>query len=421
MEAVVRAREIGKESEVRSYCRNFPVLFDRALGVYLYDSVGNRFLDFLSGCGSLNYGHNNPALKDALLAYLADDGVTMSMDMRTTVKERFIEFFHAIILEPRGFSYKLQFPGPTGTNAIEAAVKLARKVTGRSNVICFTNGFHGCTLGALALTGSAHHRSSSHGHLHNVTRMPYDGYFDDGVDTSDMLETMLDDPSSGVDAPAAIIFEVVQGEGGLNACSPIWAQKIQALARRHGAALIIDDIQAGCGRTGNFFSFEPFDIRPDMICLAKAISGFGLPMSLVLLGPEWDAWSPGEHNGTFRGNNLAFLTASEALKIFWQDDRFECDVQSKVELLRARLSQLAQSHGLSLKGRGLMSGLAFKSGVEARAVQSACFERRLVIECSGPDDEVLKPLPALTISDDELAEGLNTISASIDQTLGASA
>lgn len=371
METVVRSREVVREydvsieSEVRSYCRNFPILVDRAQGAYLYDSAGNRFLDFLSGCGSLNYGHNNPLLKDALLAYLADDGVTMSMDMRTTMKERFIESFDTIILKPRGLSYKLQFPGPTGTNAIEAAVKLARKVTGRSDVICFTNGFHGCTLGALALTGSAHHRSSSHGHLHHVTRMPYDGYFGDGIDTSNMLEAMLDDPSSGIDAPAAIILEVVQGEGGLNTCSQAWGQKIEALAHRYGAALIIDDIQAGCGRTGCFFSFETFGIRPDMICLAKSISGYGLPMSLVLLAPEWDAWSPGEHNGTFRGNNLAFLTAGEALRMFWRDDSFERDVRRKAKLLRARLGELAEAHGLRLKGRGLMSGLAFESGAEA--------------------------------------------------------
>ncbi|MGE3143174.1 MAG: aminotransferase class III-fold pyridoxal phosphate-dependent enzyme, partial [Hyphomonadaceae bacterium] len=220
------------ESRVRSYARSFPAVFDRAQGPFMYDKAGRAYLDFLSGCATLNYGHNHPALKQALIDYVAGDGLTHSLDMHSAAKEAFLDSFDKRILKPRGLSYRVQFPGPTGANAVEAALKLARKVTGRTNVIAFTNGFHGVTLGALAATGNKHHRGGAAMPLGGVTRAAYDGYFGASTETAAQLEKMLDDPSSGVDAPAPLIVETVQGEGGLNVASARWLRAIERIARK---------------------------------------------------------------------------------------------------------------------------------------------------------------------------------------------
>lgn len=400
------------ESAVRSYSRSFPKVFARARGAHLYDKDGNRYLDFLMGCSSLNYGHNHPELKAALLDYIANDGVTHSLDLYSDSKARLLREFHDIILEPRGLDHVVQFPGPTGANAVEAGLKLARKVTGRQNVIAFTNGFHGVTLGALACTGNEHHRGGAGVDLGGVTRMPYDGYFGEGVDTADYLDKMLSDPSSGIDAPAAVILETVQGEGGLNAASPEWLKRVADIARRHGALLIVDDIQAGVGRTGTFFSFEAAGIEPDIVTLAKSISGYGLPMALVLISRKFDQWAPGEHNGTFRGNCHAFVTAAAALRTFWKDREFEADVRARSDQLHDRLSTIVRKYGsakMSLKGRGMMRGIEFDSGETAAGIVKASFEKGLIIETSGPDDEVVKCLAPLTISAGELDRGLRIL------------
>ncbi|MGJ8626371.1 MAG: diaminobutyrate--2-oxoglutarate transaminase [Sulfitobacter sp.] len=403
------------ESAVRSYCRAFPAVFEKAESSLLRTQSGESYLDFLMGCGSLNYGHNNPLLKEALIKYITDSGVCMTMDMHTVAKERFLSLFVQFILKPRNLDYVVQFPGPTGANAIEAAIKLARKVTKRTNIVSFTNGFHGCSLGALSLTGSGYHRESSAALLTNVTRMPYDGYLGLDIDTADMLEKLLDDPSSGVDAPAAIVMEAVQGEGGLNCARASWAQKIAAIAKKHGTLLIIDDIQAGVGRTGSFFSFEPLGITPDIICLAKAISGYGLPMALTLVRPEYDCWSPGEHNGTFRGNNLAFVTGAEAITNFWSDDALLKNVATLSDQITACFETFANGDDLWIKGRGLMTGLAFADPVKAKKVQETCFENFLILELCGPRDEVLKPLPSLLATQGDVAAGLEIISDAIKQ------
>ena len=196
-------------------------------------------------------------MKKALLEYIQNDGLTHGLDMYTAAKETFLNTFNRLILTPRGMQdYLVQFTGPTGTNAVEAALKLARKVKERNNVISFTNGFHGVTIGALAVTGNQHHRGAAGVALSDVTRMPYSNYFGEDIDTVKMMDQMLSDPSSGIDKPAAVIVEVVQGEGGLNAASADWMRGIEKLCRKHDMLLIVDDIQAGCGRTGTFFSFE---------------------------------------------------------------------------------------------------------------------------------------------------------------------
>jgi len=406
------------ESEVRSYSRGFPAMFDTASGAYLRNAEGKEWIDFLAGCSTLNYGHNHPGLKQALLDYIGRDGLTHGLDMFSRAKHDFLEEFENTILKPRDMDYVVQFPGPTGANAVEAAVKLARKVTGRQNIIAFTNGFHGVTLGALALTGNSHHRQGAGQPLGNVTRMPYDGYLGEDVDTAAQLEKMLDDPSSGVDAPAAIIVESVQGEGGLNAASGEWLKRIEKIARERGALFIVDDIQAGIGRTDGFFSFEFAGLGPDIITLAKSISGYGLPMALVLIHREFDKWKPGEHNGTFRGNCPAFVTARAALEHFWRDDDFIVQVREKAEVLESRLAAIIEKNGLkphALKGRGMMRGIDVGSGEIADRICKACFEEGLVIETSGPNDEVVKCLMPLTIDKEILERGLDILAAATDK------
>ena len=404
------------ESEVRSYSRSFPVVFDRARGARLFDRSGNAYLDFLAGCSTLNYGHNHPVLKDALLDYITNDGITHGLDLYTEAKNGFLHELQATVLEPRHLDYVAQFPGPTGANAVEAALKLARKVTGRTNVVAFTNGFHGVTLGALACTGNDHHRGAAGIALGGVTRMPYDGYLGAAVDTAAYLDRMLSDPSSGVDAPAAVIVETVQGEGGLHAASFEWLRRVAAVARRHGALFIVDDIQAGIGRTGTFFSFEPAGVRPDIVTLAKSLSGYGLPMALVLIRRDLDAWKPGEHNGTFRGNCHGFVTARVALETFWRDDGLEQAIRRKGEVLEERLAAIARRYGpgaAATRGRGMMRGLDLKSGEIAGRVVKGAFERGLVIETSGARDEVVKCLAPLTIDEADLLEGLDILEVAV--------
>ena len=408
------------ESQVRSYARNFPKIFQRAKGSWLYTRDDSAYLDFLMGCSTLNYGHNHPILKKALIDYISSDGITHSLDMYSESKERFLVEFFETILRPRDLDYVVQFPGPTGANAVEAALKLARKVTGRQNVIAFTNGYHGVTLGALACTANGFHRNGAGVALDGVTRMPFDGYFGPSVDTADYLEKMLSDSSSGVDAPAAVIVETVQGEGGLNVAGYGWLRKIAAIARRHGALLIADDIQAGAGRTGTFFSFEPAGVKPDIVTMAKSVSGYGLPLALVMIDRRFDEWLPGEHNGTFRGNCHAFVTARAALEHFWRDSSFEESIYEKGELLKAKLADIARANGLdrlAVKGRGMMRGLEMPSaGTAARVVKSA-FSNGLIIETSGPDDEIVKCLAALTITDDELTKGLDILAGAVRSVL----
>lgn len=404
------------ESEVRSYCRSFPTVFTQASGYKLRDVKGKEYIDFFSGAGALNYGHNHTGMKKRLLDYIAKDGITHGLDMATEAKKKFLEKFKKVILEPRGMDYKIMFPGPTGTNAVESALKLARKVTGRDTIISFTNAFHGMTLGSLSITGNSKKRQGAGIPLHNAVFMPFDKYFGENVDTAEYIEKYLYDNSSGTPIPAAIILETVQGEGGINTASFKWLKKIEELCRRWNILLIIDDIQAGCGRTGTFFSFEPAGITPDIICLSKSLSGYGLPLAINLIKPELDIWSAGEHNGTFRGNNLAFITAAEALN-HWKDDSFSREIVDKGEKMRNFLINLVQDHpeiNGEVRGRGLMQGVASKVEGLAKKVCLVAFERGLIMETSGAKDEVIKLMPPLTIDEAGLKEGLNILKDSIE-------
>jgi diaminobutyrate-2-oxoglutarate transaminase len=409
------------ESNVRVYCRSFPTVFQRARGAELWDVSGKRYIDLFAGAGTLNYGHNPEAIKSDLLGYIGRDGITHSLDMYTEAKAEFLQAFQTHILLPRDLRYRFMFPGPTGTNAVEAALKLARKVTGRTAVAAFTNGFHGMSLGALAATGSSFKRSGAGISLSGVQHLPYDGFYGPSIDTIDLITRLLDDPSSGYDAPAAFLVETIQGEGGIHTATPSWLRRLADLAKRHDSLLIVDDIQAGCGRTGTFFSFEESGITPDIVCLSKALSGYGLPFSLVLLKPELDVWRPGEHNGTFRGNNFAFVTGRSAILSHWRDNAFSSSMSASSRVLDTWLTDTAKRLCFSpsvVRGRGLMRGLLLASGEVADKVVSEAFRRGVIIETSGGKGEVLKFLPPLIISPSLLSEALHRIDRSFSAVLG---
>jgi diaminobutyrate-2-oxoglutarate transaminase len=410
------------ESKVQSYARNFPAIINYARGTELRDVHGKRYLDFLAGAGSLNYGHNNPVMKQALIDYIDSDAITHSLDLHTVAKEQFLQTMHDIVLAPRGLhDYVMQFTGPTGTNAVEAALKIARKVTGRSNVIYFTNGFHGVSMGALAVTGNSYLRAAAGVPLQNTTAMPYDGYFGEGVDTIAHIDRLLSDPSSGMELPAAVILETVQGEGGLNVASNEWLQRLQAMCNKRNIVLIVDDIQAGCGRTGTFFSFEPAGLKPDIITLSKSLSGYGLPLALVVLKRSMDVWKPGEHNGTFRGNNHAFITATAALEHYWATPAFAESVRAKGEHLRRRLQAMVDRYSADLvdvRGRGMMIGVRCADPKRAAAITARAYRNGLIIERAGPEDEVIKCMMPLTTCVGELDEGMDILERAMAEEFG---
>lgn len=403
------------ESEVRSYVRAFPAVFDVAEGSFMYDEHGNRYIDFFAGAGTLNYGHNNPRINQAMIKYLGRNGIVHGLDKATVAKKNFLQKFHDVILKPRNLDYKVQFTGPTGTNAVETALKLARMVKRRSNIIAFTNGYHGLTMGSLAITGNDYYRDEHYGARANADSMPFDGYLGTEVNTIEYLRKFIADKSSGVDLPAAIVVETVQGEGGINVASIEWLQQLEQLCREYDILLIIDDIQMGNGRTGHFFSFERAGIKPDMVTLSKSIGG-GLPMALVLMRPELDQWKPGEHTGTFRGNNLAFVAATEALA-YWENSDFAEGVAYKGRIMEELLQGVVEKYPaleIELRGTGMVWGLDFaaRPGFAAEISREA-FGNNLVIELAGAHDNVVKFLPALTIDEETLREGIAIVDQAI--------
>ncbi|WP_444930981.1 diaminobutyrate--2-oxoglutarate transaminase [Microbulbifer sp. SSSA002] len=404
------------ESEVQSYARSFPRVFNRAKGELMWDEEGNQYLDFLAGAGTLNYGHNNSLFKQALQDYIQSDGITHGLDMHTKAKGEFLQALNEKVLKPRNMEYIVQFTGPTGTNAVEAAMKIARNVTGQQNIVTFTNGFHGVSLGSLAATGNSHHRDAAGVSLNGTHRMPFDSYLGKNIDTTEYLDKVLSDSSSGINSPAAVIVETVQGEGGINAASAEWLRNLQAVCKKHGLLFIVDDIQAGCGRTGDFFSFEEAGIEPDIVTLSKSLSGYGLPFALVLMKPELDQWKPGEHNGTFRGNNLAFVTAKAAIDHYWSDNKFSQEVKRKGEYISKRLESIVNRYGegnFTTKGRGMFRGIDCVSGELAEKITKLAFKKGLIIETSGADDQIVKLLCPLVITDQHLKKGIDIIESAI--------
>jgi len=402
------------ESDVRSYVRSFPAIFDVAEGATLYDEQGQAYIDFFAGAGTLNYGHNHPRVTDALIKYLQRKGVVHSLDKATVAKRNFLQKFSDTILAPRNLEYKVQFTGPTGTNAVETALKLARMVKKRSNIIAFTNAYHGLTMGSLAVTGNDFYRDESYGARTNVDHVPYDGYLGENINTIDCLRKQLTDSGSGIDLPAAIIVETIQGEGGINVASKEWLKALESLCHEFDILLIVDDIQMGNGRTGTFFSFEEAGIKPDMVCLSKSIGG-GLPMALLLMRPELDQWQPGEHTGTFRGNNLAFIAATELLS-YWENTDLTQAVAYKAHIIQESLQKLANDMpmlDLKIKGRGMVWGIETHKEGFASEVSARAFEKHLLVETCGSSGQVVKFLPPLIIEEDLLVKGLNRFSETV--------
>ena len=405
------------ESEVRSYCRAFPTVFTKAKGSYIESEDGTRYLDFFAGAGALNYGHNPDFIKQRLMEYIGSDGILHGLDMYTDAKGQFLQQLQEQILQPRDLQYRVQFCGPTGTNAVEAALKIARKVKGRSNVIAFQGGYHGMTLASLACTGNAYNRSGAGTSLSDVTFMPYPFGYMENIDTIAYMDAVLSDSSSGVDKPAAMILETIQAEGGVVVAPDEWLKRARTLCDKHDMLMIVDDIQVGCGRAGSFFSFERAGIKPDIVTLSKSISGSGLPLALVLIKPEHDQWLPGEHNGTFRGNQLAFVSGAASIEL-WKSLDIEAQVKAKAPILEEGLRKIIAKHDsrLQLRGLGMICGVDFTPLQDESLigkVTDCCFEQDLIIENAGRKGQVLKLLPPLTASEEELLAGL----AIIDQAM----
>ena len=407
------------ESNVRSYCRSFPTVFTTAKGAVMTDENGKEYIDFFAGAGALNFGHNPDWINDKLIAYLQSDGIVHSMDMYTAPKRAFLTYFNEQILAPRNLNYKVQFAGPTGTNAVEAAIKLARNAKKRENIFAFMGAFHGMTMGALALTTDRCSRDGAGQILPNVTHIPAPGMFE-GMDTIAYAERLITDDHSGVEKPAAIILETVQADGGINVFDAKWLQELRALCDRHDILLIVDDIQVGCGRTGTFFSFERANIIPDIVTLSKSIGGCGMPLAMVLLKPELDVWEPGQHTGTFRGNQLALVAGKAGMEYFVENNLSE-DVVRKGLLVENYIKEniCTIDSRIQYRGIGLIWGLDFSAFDKdvTKPLIAACFRNGLIIERVGRNNNVLKIMPPLVIDDVQLIKGLEIIKNSISEIL----
>ena len=391
------------ESEVRSYCRTFPKEFTKSKGAIIEDIDGNKYIDFFDGAGALNYGHNHDYIKDKLIDYLKKDGIIHSLDMYTTPKKEFIQFFEEKVLIPRNLNYKIQFTGPTGTNAVEAALKLARKVKKRENIFALMGCFHGMTLGSLALTSDKDSRKGAGLPLTNVTHIPTP-YMFDNLNIVEYLDKILSDDHSGVDKPAAIIIETVQAEGGIYVFDNKFLQGVRAICDKHDILLIVDDIQVGCARTGTFFSFERAGIIPDMVVMSKSIGGYGMPMALTLIRPELDIWKPAEHNGTFRGNQLSMVAAKAGLEVML-NEKVEKQVKDKEKIVKKYLEENINHDNVEIRGIGLIWGIDVHSEELSKKIVNECFNNGLILERAGRENRVVKIMPPLTIDNDVLLEG----------------
>ncbi|MBE6038509.1 MAG: diaminobutyrate--2-oxoglutarate transaminase [Anaerofustis stercorihominis] len=408
-----------RESQVRSYSRSFPTVFAKAKKDKLWDENGREYIDFFAGAGVINYGHNNDYIKEKVLDYFGSDFLIHGLDMFSIAKRDFLETFTKEILEPRGLDYRVAFTGPTGTNAVEAALKLARKVTGRSNVIAFSGSFHGMTMGSASLSSGVDFRKALGTQTTGTTFMPFPTGFFTTFDTIRYMDEMLKDDHSGLDMPAAIIVETTQCEGGIYTAPNEWLVALRELCDKYGIILIIDDIQTGCGRCGSFFSFERAGIKPDLVTVSKSISGYGMPMALLLIKPEYDIWSPGEHNGTFRGFQPAFVAAKAALEYRASYD-LDAETNRKGSLVKEFVEKeiLPLSDIFELRGLGLLWGIDVHDGAKSKAVAVEAFNLGVIMERSGRNDEVLKIMPPLVVEDETLLKGLQIIKQAIINVYG---
>ena len=408
--AELLARQERRESNARVYGRHLPIAVEAAAGSFVRDVDGNVFIDFLTGAGVLSLGHNHPELVAVAAEQLGR--FCHGLDLPTPAKDAFTEAQLSMLPVGMQDRTRVHFCGPTGANAVDAAIKLCKTATGRGDVIAFQGGFHGTTHLGMALTGLVANKTPVANGVPGVHFFPFSNCADCPLGLSragcatncvELLERSLRDPNGGIPLPAAVIVEMIQGEGGVVAADPEFVRRLRRLTRELGVPLVVDEVQTGCGRTGTWFAFEQYDIEPDVIVASKALSGIGQPVAIILYDERLDVWAPGAHTGTFRGNQLAFAAGAAAVRIVRRDD-----VLGNV---RARAAQIAQHlEGLrthpwvhDVRGRGLMWGIELADPVDGRPgrlaerVQARCLAEGLIVELGGRDDRVVRLLPPLNV------------------------
>jgi len=401
------------ESNVRYYCRRWPTVFSSAQGATLVDEYGTQYVDFFAGAGALSYGHNNPLFVELAIAHLRSNKLLHSLDTFTVEKRAFLEAMEQHILRPRQLDMVVQTVGPTGATAVEAALQLAQRVTGKRGVVGFAGGYHGMSMRAASISESMAPREVV-AHVGDFVALPFVEHVSD--EDIELLETTLRGTING-QGIGAIIIEPTQGEGGCRPFDPAYLAAVRRVASANDVLVIADEIQAGVGRTGPFFSFEGSSLDPDIITVSKSISGLGLPMALNLVRRSLDAWSPGEFSGTFRGNNLAFATSAAMMSTYWSDDAFQKNTERQGAIVRDTLTSLAETYGrgsFKVQANGMLAGLNTFDTATAEAISKAAFERHLVVEVCGRGDTIVKLLPTLIMNDDELHLGLERLSAAVD-------
>ncbi|MEV6161774.1 diaminobutyrate--2-oxoglutarate transaminase family protein [Streptomyces sp. NPDC052052] len=415
-EGILRRQSL-RESAARTYARSLPIVPVRARGMTIEGADGRRYLDCLSGAGTLALGHNHPVVLEAIKKVIDSGAPLHVLDLATPVKDAFTTELFASL--PRRFAdnARIQFCGPAGTDAVEAAFKLVRAATGRRGLVAFTGAYHGMTAGALAASGGAED-------VH-VTRLPFpQNYrcpFGVGGDRGTQIaarwaENLLDDPKGGTPAPAGMILEPVQGEGGVNPAPDHWMRRMREITESRSIPLIADEVQTGVGRTGAFWAVEHSGIVPDVMVLSKAIGG-SLPLAVIVYRSELDTWQPGAHAGTFRGNQLA-MAAGTATLAFVRENRLADRAATLGARIVARLQALATDHPSigDVRGRGLMIGVELvdpeaaapgdtpeppPAPALAAAVQQECLRRGLIVELGGRHSSVVRLLPPLTLTDEQ--------------------
>ena len=380
------------------YSARFARSFVRASGGRLEDDRGDDYIDFFSARGALNYGHGEPQ---------APAGQT-----------DFVQQFRDIVLAPRALDYRIHHAGASGADAIESAVELARGITGRANVIPFTNAEQDASLGALAGAGNEARDRDSETKLDDGVFIPFNHFYGDDDHSVDQLQTMIASSASAVDQPAAVIVETVQADGGLNTADVEWLRQIEAICRENGVLLILDEVQTGCGRTGPFFSFEPAGIRPDIVCLSRSISAGGPALALTLVRPE-HAREAGEADDVLPADTPGLGAASAALA-YWESDELQRDTERKAAIVASALTDIAAAYpalAAEARGRGLLQGLAVGPDDLAAEICREALARGLLVEASGPRNEVIKLLPPLTIDEATLRAGLDRLNEAIKAAL----
>jgi diaminobutyrate-2-oxoglutarate transaminase len=410
--AELLARQERTESNARTYPRHLPIAIAEGSGAFVRDVDDNVFLDFLAGAGVLTLGHSHPELVEVVAGQVRN--LSHGLDFPTPAKDAFVRAQLSMLPPGLAERMKVHFCGPTGANAVDAAIKLCKTATGRGDVICFQGAFHGSSAVGMALTGLVEQKRPVANGIPGVHFFPYSycaqcpvGLNPETCATNcvQFLEHSLKDPLGGIPLPAAVIMEMVQGEGGVVPATIEFAQTVRRVTRELDIPLIIDEIQTGCGRTGTWFAFEQFGIEPDVIVASKALSGIGLPVALIIYNKDLDRWLPGAHTGTFRGNQLAFAAGAAAVEIIRRDDVLG-NVRSRGAQIARLLAPLASNPWVrEVRGRGLMWGIELAdpetgrpAGGLARAVQRNALERGLILECGGRDDCVVRLLPPLNIT-----------------------